>query len=63
MEQMKKIIKWWTEARFGMSLHFGLYSLAGRGVCVPLKRCPSRTTDNILTVSIQPRIGQSNGRV
>lgn len=24
-------LSWWTESRYGMSLHFGLYSLAGRG--------------------------------
>jgi len=24
-------LKWWRDARFGMSLHFGLYSLAARG--------------------------------
>lgn len=24
-------MRWWLEARFGMSLHFGLYSVAGRG--------------------------------
>lgn len=24
-------LNWWSEARYGMSLHFGLYSLAGRG--------------------------------
>ncbi len=24
-------MKWFVEARFGLSLHFGLYSIAGRG--------------------------------
>jgi alpha-L-fucosidase len=24
-------MKWFIEARFGLSLHFGLYSIAGRG--------------------------------
>jgi len=24
-------LKWWSEARFGLSLHFGLYSVAARG--------------------------------
>jgi alpha-L-fucosidase len=24
-------LQWWADARFGMSLHFGLYSVAGRG--------------------------------
>ncbi|WPJ95619.1 alpha-L-fucosidase [Coraliomargarita algicola] len=28
---ISKKLSWWTEARYGMSLHFGLYSLAGRG--------------------------------
>ena len=24
-------MKWWREARFGMFIHWGLYSLLGRG--------------------------------
>lgn len=24
-------IRWWGEARFGMFIHWGLYSIAGRG--------------------------------
>jgi alpha-L-fucosidase len=29
--QYPENLKWWSEARFGMSIHFGLYSVAGRG--------------------------------
>ncbi|MCM8757386.1 MAG: alpha-L-fucosidase [Candidatus Omnitrophica bacterium] len=29
----KKNLEWWTKARFGLFLHWGLYSLLGRGEC------------------------------
>lgn len=29
-EQKKKRLEWWTDARFGMFIHWGLYSLAAR---------------------------------
>src|SRR4028118_2003913 len=29
--QVSDRMKWFIEARFGLSLHFGLYSIAGRG--------------------------------
>src|SRR5579862_3612304 len=28
--QKKKRMEWWTDARFGMFIHWGLYSLAAR---------------------------------
>ncbi len=34
-------MKWWTESRFGMFIHFGLYSTPARGEWVQSKSKPS----------------------
>ena len=37
-EQKKERMAWWTEARFGMFIHWGLYAQAARHEWVKKKR-------------------------
>ena len=31
VEQRRRRLQWWTDARFGMFVHYGLYAQLGRG--------------------------------
>ncbi len=46
-------LKWWQEARFGMFIHFGIYSIPGRGEWV-------RSVERISNEDYQPYVNEFN---
>ena len=61
--EKKERLAWWTNDRFGMFIHWGTYSLAGRHEWVKnYERTDTRPTKNILTILTLTYITQQNGQ-
>jgi hypothetical protein len=54
-------MRWWKEARFGMFVHFGLYSILGRHEWAMATECIPKEEYERLTEQFQPRPG-AHGR-
>jgi alpha-L-fucosidase len=52
-------MRWWKEARFGMFVHFGLYSILGRHEWAMATECIPKEEYERLTEQFQPRPGKA----